>query len=44
MGDGLQVHVVEAQHDLVNDVHGLALSETGHLSQTFEQLSAFHQL
>jgi hypothetical protein len=31
MGDRLQVHVVESQHYLVDDVHSLALCEARNL-------------
>ena len=44
VSDGLQVHVVEPQHDLVDDVHCLALCEAAYLREAFEKLPTFHKL
>ena len=44
MGDRLQVHVVESQHDLVDDVHSLALCEAGNLWKSLEKLTTFYKL
>ena len=37
------MHVVQAQHDLVNDVHCLALCEAAHLGEALEELTTFNQ-
>lgn len=44
VGDGLQVHVVEPQHYLVDDVYCLALSEAAYLCEALEKLPTFHKL
>lgn len=44
MRDRLQVHIVQAEHDLMDDVGGLRLGEYGQLRQPFEQLAALHEL
>lgn len=41
MSDALQVHVIKAKHDLVNDIDSLWLSEAGALGKSVEQLTTF---
>ena len=42
MSDRLQMHVVQAQHDLVDDVHCLALCKAAHLGEALEELTTFY--
>jgi len=44
MRDALQMHVIETQHDLMDNINSLRFSEARHFWKSIEQFPAFHNL